>query len=182
LWTITRSFVCSGRVDDRTVHKALELGACGFIPKSFGRQNIVEALRKILSGNVYVPDLGGESIRRAKPPPSLTFAAESVEALELSPRQLDVLRLLVRGYPNKLICRQLDLAEGTVKVHVSAVLAKLGARSRAEAIIAVSHLDLGMPSIRVSDDSRRAARVSPGEPEATASRCPEEPRERPAPQ
>jgi DNA-binding NarL/FixJ family response regulator len=173
--------VCSGRIDYRTVYQALDLGASGFIPKSFGRYSIVEALRKVLSGRVYLPDVEGEPIRRAMPAPSLPFAAESVEALELSPRQLDVLRLLVRGYPNKLICRQLDLAEGTVKVHVSAVLAKLGARSRAEAIIAVSHLDLGMPTIRVSDNSRRSVTVAPSDPEATAPRCPQEPRERPAP-
>jgi DNA-binding NarL/FixJ family response regulator len=176
-----RVVVCSGRFDYRTVYQALDLGASGFIPKSFGQYSIVEALRKVLSGNVYLPDMEGESIRRAMPAPSLPFAAESVEALELSPRQLDVLRLLVRGYPNKLICRQLELAEGTVKVHVSAVLAKLGARSRAEAIIAVSHLDLGTPSIRGSDDSRRSATVSSREPEATAPRCPQEPRERPEP-
>lgn len=173
--------VCSGRMDYRTVHQALDLGASGFIPKSFGRYNIVEALRKVLGGNVYLPDIEGESIRKAMSPPSLPFTVESVEALELSPRQLDVLRLLVRGYPNKLICRQLDLAEGTVKVHVSAVLAKLGARSRAEAIIAVSHLDLGTSSIRVSDESRRSATIAPVEPEATTAPCPPAPHERPAP-
>ncbi len=97
--------VCSGRIDYRTVYQALDLGASGFIPKSFRRDNIEEAFRKVLSGNVYLPNIDGESIRRAMPSPLLPFAAESVEALELSPRQLDVLRLLVRGYPNKLICR-----------------------------------------------------------------------------
>jgi DNA-binding NarL/FixJ family response regulator len=160
--------VCSGSIDYRTVYQALDHGAGGFIPKSFRQESIAEAFRKILSGNVYLPNIEGQPIRRAMPSPALPFAADSVEALELSPRQLDVLRLLVRGYPNKLICRQLDLAEGTVKVHVSAVLAKLGARSRAEAIIAVSHLDLGALSIRVPDEGRRSAKAEAAVQDAPA--------------
>jgi len=169
-----RVVVCSGSIDYRTVYQALDHGAGGFIPKSFRQQSIAEAFSKILSGNVYLPNIEGQPIRRAMPSPALPFAAESVEALELSPRQLDVLRLLVRGYPNKLICRQLDLAEGTVKVHVSAVLAKLGARSRAEAIIAVSHLDLGALSIRGSDERRRSAMVeASGQDAAPAVRSPD---------
>lgn len=55
-----------------------------------------------------------------------------------------MLRLILRGLPNKLICRQLDLAEGTVKVHVSAVLRALGVRNRTQAVIAASRLGLRM--------------------------------------
>ena len=159
--------VCSGRVDYRTVCQALELGAIGFIPKSFGRESFAEAFRTILSGNVYLPSIDGLSFRRAVAVPGLPLAVESVEAIELSPRQLDVLRLLVRGYSNKLICRHLDLAEGTVKVHVSAVLSKLGARTRAEAIIAVSHLDLGSSFAPESNGAPAARSV-----EAAAPRLP----------
>lgn len=62
--------------------------------------------------------------------------------LGLTDRQCDVLRLILRGLPNKLICRQLDLAEGTVKVHVSAVLRALGVRNRTQAVIAASRMGL----------------------------------------
>jgi DNA-binding NarL/FixJ family response regulator len=82
--------VCSGRIDYRNVYQALDLRASGFIPKSFGRYNILEALRKARSGNVYLPDIEGESIRRAMPPPSLPFAAQAPEsgpASQLQPAQ-----------------------------------------------------------------------------------------------
>lgn len=67
-------------------------------------------------------------------------------SLGLTERQCDVLRLLLRGLPNKLICRQLDLAEGTVKVHVSSVLRVLGVRNRTQAVVAVSRLGLKIRS------------------------------------
>jgi DNA-binding NarL/FixJ family response regulator len=53
-----------------------------------------------------------------------------------------VLRLILKGLPNKLICRELDLAEGTVKIHVSAVLRALGARNRTQAVVAANQLGL----------------------------------------
>ena len=147
----TAVVVCSGRIDYRTVCDALDLGAAGFIPKSFTQDGFFDAFRKILDGNVYLPRIDGQSFRCSVPAPALPLSIASVAEIGLSPRQLDVLRLLIRGYPNKLICRHLNLAEGTVKVHVSAILAKLGARTRTEAIIAVSHLDLGALSSRAAD-------------------------------
>jgi DNA-binding NarL/FixJ family response regulator len=65
--------------------------------------------------------------------------------LGLTTRQIEVLRLILRGLPNKLICRQLRLAEGTVKVHVSAVLRALGVTNRTQAVIAASRLGLEVP-------------------------------------
>ena len=62
--------------------------------------------------------------------------------LRLTERQIDVLERILRGLPNKLICRELSLAEGTVKVHVSAVLRALGASNRTQAVIAASRLGL----------------------------------------
>ncbi len=68
--------------------------------------------------------------------------ATDVRQLGLTDRQKDVLRLIMRGLPNKLIGRQLQLAEGTVKVHVSAVLRALGARNRTQAVLAASRMGL----------------------------------------
>jgi len=85
---------------------------------------------------------------RAAAPPRPAEAVAQASApvdprkLGLTERQCDVLRLILRGLPNKLICRQLDLAEGTVKVHVSAVLRALGVRNRTQAVIAASRMGL----------------------------------------
>ncbi len=136
--------VWSGITDTTTVIRCIELGACGYIPKTFERGSVLEALRSVLAGNVYLPRL--DRLETAAVYHPMLFPSGSTQTLAdlaLSPRQIDVLRLLVKGYSNKVICRELDLAEGTVKTHVSAILAKLGARNRTEAVIAASRIDLG---------------------------------------
>jgi DNA-binding NarL/FixJ family response regulator len=65
----------------------------------------------------------------------------------LTERQSQVLALLVQGKPNKLICRQLNLAEGTVKIHVTAILKALGVANRTQAVIAVGKLGLKLPGL-----------------------------------
>ena len=80
--------------------------------------------------------------RAPAPAPTQAGAPLDPRKLGLTDRQCDVLRLILRGLPNKLICRQLDLAEGTVKVHVSAVLRALGVRNRTQAVIAASRMGL----------------------------------------
>lgn len=88
------------------------------------------------------------SAMASAPAPARTAPARDVDprSLGLTERQCDVLRLLLRGLPNKLICRQLDLAEGTVKSHVSSVLRILGVRNRTQAVVAVSRLGLKIRS------------------------------------
>ena len=71
-------------------------------------------------------------------------------SLGLTERQADVLWLMLDGLPNKLICRRLDLAEGTVKVHVSAVLRALGVHSRTQAVVAAARLGLCADTPRVA--------------------------------
>jgi DNA-binding NarL/FixJ family response regulator len=135
--------VHSGNNDSRTVLRAIDVGACGFIPKTFGSDDFRQAFRSILSGNVYVPPIVfGEAPAAGR---GLLVPARSVEALDLSPRQVEILGLLITGLSNKLICRRLGIAEGTVKVHVSAILSKLGARNRTEVLLMVSQI--GWPQI-----------------------------------
>jgi DNA-binding NarL/FixJ family response regulator len=80
-------------------------------------------------------------------PPAAPAGASraSTRDLGLTDRQGDVLKLILRGLPNKLIGRQLQLAEGTVKVHVSAVLRALGVRNRTQAVLAVNRMGLKLP-------------------------------------
>ncbi|MGE5069112.1 MAG: LuxR C-terminal-related transcriptional regulator, partial [Bacillota bacterium] len=114
-----------------TVEHALDLGAMGFIPKTANTRVLLEALQLVLAGGIYVP------AETAQGPGNLRARATITqpEQLGLTLRQADVLKLLVQGKPNKLICRDLKLSEGTVKVHVSAILRALNVRNRTQVVI-----------------------------------------------
>ncbi len=136
--------VMSADTDRTTILRCLELGAAGYIPKTLQTDAVMNALRLVVSGCVYVP---AEAVTGAMPQDTLIRLKAGGEitdpaVLGLTDRQIDVLRLILRGLPNKLICRQLKLAEGTVKVHVSAVLRALGVRNRTQAVVAAGRLGL----------------------------------------
>jgi DNA-binding NarL/FixJ family response regulator len=106
---------------------------------------LIDALRLVLSGGVYVPaDCPGTGSAR---PRATARAAD----LGLTLRQSDVLRLLVQGKPNKLICRDLSLSEGTVKVHVSAILRALNVHNRTQVVI-----ELARRGVRLDPQAIRA--------------------------
>jgi DNA-binding NarL/FixJ family response regulator len=130
-WPDIPVLVLSATYDRATVEMALDLGAMGFIPKTANAHILIDALRLVLSGGVFVPvecsTSGGGALR----PRTGTRSQE----LGLTPRQGDVLKLLVQGKPNKLICRDLSLSEGTIKVHVSAILRALKVNNRTQVVI-----------------------------------------------
>jgi DNA-binding NarL/FixJ family response regulator len=143
--------VLSASEQPETVIRAIDGGAMGFIPKTSSSQLLIGALRLVLSGGVYLPQ---EVLRReqaiapAAPLPAGTPAQlRSPREIGLTDRQSQVLALVVQGKPNKLICRDLDLAEGTVKIHVSAILKALGVTNRTQAVIAVSKLGMKLPTL-----------------------------------
>jgi DNA-binding NarL/FixJ family response regulator len=127
--------------DRETVNEAIRCGAVGFIPKSSGRDTIVNALRLVLSGSVYVPPEVALGEDRRESAPSLVHGRTAGE-LGLTARQGQVLALLMKGRSNKEICRDLGLAERTVKAHTSAVLNTLRVSSRTQAVIAAAALGL----------------------------------------
>lgn len=129
------------------VMRAIDGGAMGFIPKSRSSRVLIAALRLVLAGGVYLPFeiLGAPSAGDASTSPLTASSQRTAADLGLTGRQTEVLALLVQGKPNKLICRQLNLAEGTVKIHVTAVLRKLGVANRTQAVITVSKLGLTLP-------------------------------------
>jgi len=135
--------IFSASEDTPMIRRCLEAGAIGYIPKTHSSEAMLNALRLITTGCPYLPPqlLGERPGGNRGFEGNLGGAAESF-LLGLTARQVDVLRLIVRGLPNKLICRQLQLAEGTVKVHVSAILRALGVRNRTQAVIAASRLGL----------------------------------------
>jgi DNA-binding NarL/FixJ family response regulator len=147
--------VLSASEQPETVTRAIDAGAMGFIPKTSSNQLLLNALRLVLSGGVYLPV---EVLRQHQGTPehALRRAAEaSKHGKALSPRdigmtqrQSEVLALMVQGKPNKLICRELNLAEGTVKIHVTAILKALNVSNRTQAVIAVGKLGLKLPAIQ----------------------------------
>lgn len=138
--------VFSASTDSPTILRCLEAGAVGYIPKTHTGDAIMGALRLITSGCPYLP---AQVLATREDPRGLsrsrTPGRTDPSHLGLTTRQIEVLRLILRGLPNKLICRQLRLAEGTVKVHVSAVLRALGVTNRTQAVIAASRLGLEVP-------------------------------------
>ena len=137
--------VLSAFNDRDNVARALDLGALGFIPKSSTREVMLSALRLIFSGGIYIPpDILGPRDTAPSPAASNTGRTEpralSPRDLGLTDRQVDVLALMMQGKSNKAICRALDLAEPTVKNHVTAILKALKVTNRTEAVIAVGAL------------------------------------------
>src|SRR5215208_8438130 len=144
--------VLSGVQDRETVLKALDLGALGFIPKSGKREVMVSALRLVFAGGIYIPPevLSREMPSPAQPPLNRagTGATPATPAeLGLTERQVDVLALMMQGKSNKAICRVLNLAEPTVKNHVTAILKALKVTNRTEAVILVGEFGWELPSV-----------------------------------
>ena len=142
--------VLSSLEDRTTVIDVLDRGAMGFIPKSYTGDILFDALKLILAKGIYLPPT---IFFPAKPnhAPGISAGQREVHAkspseLGLTDRQTEVLYLLLQGKSTKLICRELKLAEGTVKNHTVAVLRALNVTTRTQAVIAASQI-----GIRFSD-------------------------------
>lgn len=123
--------VVSASEEPRDVRRALDAEASGFIPKSMSGAEMVCALRTILAGNVFAPKgmLEDDDEHSAADP-------------RLTPRQLQVLELMCEGMSNKEIALRLGMAEGTVKIHVTAILRAMNASNRTHAVILAAQLGL----------------------------------------
>lgn len=137
--------VLSGEDDPELVRSAIRAGAMGFIPKSSTREVLIQALRLVFAGGVYLPPTALDTHTAATPAAAYETGADSAARLGLTPRQMDVLRCVIQGKPNKSIARELDISEGTVKAHLSAVMQALGARNRTEAVYAAAKMGLRLP-------------------------------------
>ena len=114
--------VVSTYISDEEVYAALKVGAMAYLVKSVAREELIQAIRKAAAGRRHVPaDLAAR-------------LADRMSRASLSGRELEVLRLLVGGKRNREIASALDITEGTVKLHVSSILGKLGAVDRTEAV------------------------------------------------
>jgi DNA-binding NarL/FixJ family response regulator len=140
--------VVSATSDRDSVKQALDAGAMGFIPKSSSNEIMKNALRLVLAGSVYVPPelVGRGSVAQAIEAPARQHQRTPAD-IGLTQRQAEILALMMAGQPNKRICRELDLAESTVKNQISVILKALGATSRMQAVLMAGKLDLRLPSI-----------------------------------
>ncbi|MDZ7811799.1 MAG: response regulator transcription factor [Ideonella sp.] len=134
------------------VIRAIDLGAMGFLPKRMATEDLADALRLVMDGGIFVPTMGlsadSEGSYSAPGPRSAPASHVSpppprrptMEELGLTPRQSEVMQLLLQGKPNKDIARRLGLSVETVKDHVQAVLRALGVNSRTQAVLAVGQM------------------------------------------
>ncbi|MBC7954235.1 MAG: response regulator transcription factor [Rhodospirillaceae bacterium] len=127
--------VVSASEDPKDVRRALDCGAHGYITKSSSSAAMLNAIRSVLSGETFIsPGL-------EVPVPTSPGDTETVKQT-LTPRQRDVLAMLRQGKSNKEIARDLDLAEITVKLHVTAILRALGVENRTQAAIFAAKMGL----------------------------------------
>lgn len=126
--------VLSGSVNPRVMRQVMDKGAAAFLTKSGRSAELLSAVQLVLDGGVYVP-----------PALSADTGTGGATAPVLTPRQEEVLRLLLDGYSNKEIGRQLSLSDETVKNHVTAILRGFGVQSRTQAVLAANRYGYGKP-------------------------------------
>src|SRR5258706_1595269 len=135
------------------VNRALTHGVRGYIPTSVEWEVAVAALRLISAGGIFVPaDALRSTAAKLDDQPEGERQRRS-DGRDLTPRELSVIDLLREGKPNKLIARQLDMQENTVKVHVRNILKKLNAANRTHAAFVVNRL-LGQDAEAVALDTQ----------------------------
>ncbi|RQO56494.1 DNA-binding response regulator [Paucibacter sp. KBW04] len=160
----------SDRASD--VIRSIDQGAMGFVPKRNSTELLAQALKLVMAGGIYVPPmtLGQEAVASSPTPAKGPATAQQnklqqiqqealassyqtttgLEGLSLTPRQTDVLALLLQGKPNKIIARELGVSVETIKDHVAAVLKALGVGSRTQAVLAVGQLVQKQPEAHFS--------------------------------
>jgi DNA-binding NarL/FixJ family response regulator len=124
--------------DDEWVFDAVKAGASGYLLKDTPREELIKAIRGTVTGRTYVdPSVAGKVLEQVS---SRQTQPATLITSKLTDREIEVLRLIARGMSNTEISDRLFLSEGTVRNHVSSILAKLGVSDRTQAaVIAIQH-------------------------------------------
>lgn len=144
----TPIIILSAVFDKEIVQKTIESGVSGYIPKTSSNAVILSAVNLVMSGGVYIPaellntHLKNEfdALRQFAEIPQVESVEENIKIL--TPRQIDVIRYIARGCSNKQIAYELGLTEGTVKLHVTAILKLLNVYNRTGAVMEATRLGL----------------------------------------
>ncbi len=147
LWPSVAVVILSAEDDCNSVKDAMANGARGFISKASRNEVVLGAIQLILAGEVYVPHLrlhappqkGLTLVKNNAPKPA---SVSAINECHLTPRQIDVLRLIVEGYSNKEICGLLNLSIGTIKTHCNAIFRDLNVTNRMQAAQAARRMQL----------------------------------------
>ena len=138
---------------DQYVYAALSAGASGFLLKDVSPEQLVAAVRLVRAGDALLaPSITRRLIARFAPPAADRHAVHG-DLSELTPRELEVLRLLARGLSNAELAEELTLSEATVKTHVARILAKLQLRDRVQAVVLAYETGLAGPGQRGSSSA-----------------------------
>ena len=132
--------------EDADLSAALRAGAQGYLLKDIEPEELVPALEAAMHGNnVVARELVGTLARlvRGNSAPEPAARRPAAPFAELTPRELEILECIADGFSNKMIARALEISDGTVKLHVKAILRKLGMRSRVEAAVSAVEHGLG---------------------------------------
>jgi DNA-binding NarL/FixJ family response regulator len=124
--------ILTGAEEPQKIQQVLAAGASGFIPKSSTPTVMLSAIQLVLSGGTYLPPQLLSNTSVPTQPPAVSNVLDRAKT-QLTERQMQVLRLLAEGKPNKAICRELNIEEGTVKAHIATVFRVLDVTNRTEA-------------------------------------------------
>jgi len=138
--------VFSAATDRETVQRAIDMGAMGYIPKTAGKPTLRHALQLVLDGDIYIPS---EALGKYRPndgaplPGAADTGADALASLGLTPREREVLALMVRGLPDKRIASRCGIGLQTVKNHLVSIRRKLDVKSRTEVMYKLAKMNVG---------------------------------------
>lgn len=129
--------IISAHEDPQLIRRALDHGAAGYIPKSADAKTLATALNDILDGNSWTPPLTPST-----PGAGIEEKQAAARVRQLTPQQFRVLQMVGTGQLNKQIAYELGISEATIKAHMTAILRKLGASNRTQAVLIANELSL----------------------------------------
>ncbi len=135
--------IVSSDEDQHVVREALSLGAAGYLPKSTSKRELTSSIERLLSGSISVPK---DFVPTAERDGDRSARALQARLQQLTPQQLRVLDLIRRGYQNREIAAELQLAESTIKAHITEILRKLRLFSRNKAVIEIGKIGQLIPT------------------------------------
>jgi DNA-binding NarL/FixJ family response regulator len=129
--------------DDDYVFEGLRAGALGYLLKDAPAQNLTEAIHSAARGETFLhPSIATKVVARLNQQSGAASSMPAGLTEPLTAREIDILRMIARGYSNREIADELVITEGTVKNHVTSILGKLGVRDRTQAVLKAQDLRL----------------------------------------